>query len=60
MRGKGLEFQSRGGGFQQVLQKGEVPWSGSDRVCSKFIPRVFRDSKVCISSDIIAVGKNSI
>lgn len=37
-RGKGMEFQCRSGRFQQVLGEGEVPWSGSDIVCSRFIP----------------------
>lgn len=40
VRGKGLEFQPRGWGFQLVLGEREVPWSGSDRVCSRFIPIV--------------------
>lgn len=34
---RGVEFQRRGMGFYQVLEKCKVPWSGSDRLCSGFI-----------------------
>lgn len=35
MAGKGLEFQHRGGGFQQALGEQKVPWSDSGGVCSE-------------------------
>lgn len=58
VRGKGLEFQPRGGGFQLILEEGEVPWPGSDSLFKVYSNNVFRDSKACrIPSDIITVVK---
>lgn len=58
VRGKELDFQPRGWGFQLVLGEREVLWSGSDSLFKVYSNSVFRGSQACcIPSDIITVVK---
>lgn len=41
--GNGGEGTGAGVSFQQLLGQRELPWSGSGRVCSGFIPTVWSE-----------------